>query len=198
MAPVSHLGRVVSALVVSATVLAGVSCGESSGLLVGPIAFEVVLEEGQRWTAEGPAVESGALCRSGVRQVIRGIDPATAETVPVRIWSAILEGAADHRNSTEITFVVENTCADGSGSFVTTERWGPDVWSVESGTGAYRDLRGSGDLSFTTVAYLPTSPLLLSLDGVLGADAAERGHDIRSTQSWLSCQIAASYGDSRP
>jgi hypothetical protein len=173
MASASHLARIGSALVVSATVIAVVSCGESARSLDGPIAFEVALEEGQRWTAEGAAVESGALCGGGVRHVIRGIDPATAETVPVRVWSAIIDDAITRRNSTEITFVVEHTCADGSGSFVTIEQWGPDVWSVESGTGAYRDLRGGGDLSFTTIAYLPTSPLLLSLDGVLGADAPD-------------------------
>ncbi len=173
MPPTSHLGLIASVLVVSITVLAGVSCGESAGSLDGPIAFEVVLEEGQRWTADGAAVESGALCGSGTRHVIRGIDPVTAETVPVRVWSEILSDAVTRRNSTEITFVVENTCADGSGSFVTVEQWGPDVWSVDSGIGAYRDLRGSGDLSFTTVAYMPTSPLQLSLEGVLGADAAD-------------------------
>jgi hypothetical protein len=173
MALASHLGRMASAMVVSATVLAGVACGESAGPPDGPVTFEVALEDGQRWTAEGPAVERGALCGSGVRHVIRGIEPETAETVPVRMWSGILHDAVTRRNSTEITFVVENTCADGSGSFVTVEKWGPDVWSVDSGTGAYRDLRGTGDLSFTTVAYLPTSPLLLSLDGMLGADAPD-------------------------
>lgn len=172
MAPASHPGRIVSVLAVSATVLAGVSCGESAGSLDGPIAFEVALEEGQRWTAEGSAVESGALCGSGTRHVIRGIDPVTAETVPVRVWSEILGDAVTRRPSTEITFVVEHTCNDGSGSFVTIEQWGPDVWSIDSGTGAYRDLRGAGDLSFTTVAYMPTSPLRLYLEGMLGADAS--------------------------
>ena len=167
-----YLGRVASTLVVSAAVLAGVSCGESAGSLDGPIAFEVALEEGQRWTAEGSAVENGALCGSGIRHVIRGIDPATAETVPVRVWSEILGDAVTRRPSTEITFVVEHTCADGSGSFVTIEQWGPDVWSIDSGTGAYRDLRGSGELSFTTIAYMPTSPLRLHLDGTLGVDAS--------------------------
>ena len=62
MAPVSHLGRVVSALVVSATVLAGVSCGESSGLLVGPIAFEVVAREG--------AALDGSRGRGGERRAV--------------------------------------------------------------------------------------------------------------------------------
>lgn len=171
MRPTSYLGRVASALVVSATVLTAVSCGQSAGSLDGPIAFDVALEQGQRWTADGAAVASGALCASGTRHVIRGIDPATAETVPVRVWSEILDDAITGRPSTEITFVVEHTCADGSGSFVTIEQWGPDVWSIDSGTGAYRDLRGGGDLSFTTIAYMPTSPLLLNLDGTLGAGA---------------------------
>lgn len=172
MVPASNLVRIVSALVVSASVLAAASCGESAGSLDGPISFEVSLEDGQRWTAEGPAVASGALCGRGMRHVMRGIDPATAETVRVWVWSGILDDAVTRRNSTEITFVVEHTCADGSGSFVTIEQWGPDVWSIDSGTGAYRDLRGSGELSFTTVAYMPTSPLLLNLDGTLGADAS--------------------------
>ena len=172
MPPTSHVGRIASVLVVSTTLLAGVSCGESAGSLDGPVAFEVVLEEGQRWTADGAAVESGALCGNGTRHVIRGIDPATAETIPVRVWWEILGDAVTRRPSTEITFVVEHTCEDGSGSFVTIEQWGPDVWSIDSGTGAYRDLRGAGELSFTTVAYMPTSPLLLNLDGTLGADAS--------------------------
>ena len=172
MPPTPHLGRIASILAVAATVLVAVSCGESAGSLDGPIAFEVALEDGQRWTAEGPAVASGALCGSGIRHVIRGIDPATAETIRVWVWSGILDDAVTRRTSTEITFVVENTCADGSGSFVTIEQWGPDVWSIDSGTGAYRDLRGAGELSFTTVAYMPTSPLLLNLDGTLGADAS--------------------------
>lgn len=172
MLPTPHLGRVASALIVSATALAAVSCAESAGSLDGAIAFEVALEDGQRWTADGAAVESGALCGSGTRHVVRGIDPATAETVRVWVWSGILDDAVTRRTSTEITFVVEHTCADGSGSFVTIEQWGPDVWSIDSGTGAYRDLRGAGELSFTTVAYMPTSPLLLNLDGALGADAS--------------------------
>jgi hypothetical protein len=167
MAPASHLGQVAAALLVSATVLAGVSCGESAGSLDGPIALEVVLEAGQRWTAEGSAAERGALCERGTRHVIRAIDPATAETVPVRVWSGVLDDAITQRNSTEITFVVENTCADGSGSFVTIEQWGPDAWSVDSGTGAYRDLHGGGALSFTTADYMQARPLRLVLDGVL-------------------------------
>ena len=91
----------------------------------------------------------------------------TNDVVPVRAWSRIIEDAITLRNTTEITFVVENTCADGSGSFVTIERWGPDVWSVESGTGAYRGLTGGGSLRFATVNYMEITPFRLYLDGAL-------------------------------
>ena len=94
-------------------------------------------------------------------------DPATDDIVRVRVWSQIVEEAATVRNTTEITLVVEHTCADGSGSFVTVERWGPDLWSVESGTGAYVNLTGGGELRFATVRYMEITPLLLHLDGAL-------------------------------
>ena len=172
MESTSRLGRISVALVVSAIALVGASCSGSSRSLDGPIVLEVSLEAGQRWTAEGAAVESGALCRRGVRQVVRGIDPVADETVQVRVWMGVLEDAITRRSSTQITFIVENTCADGSGSFVTVERWGPDVWSVVSGTGAYRDLRGGGELSFATDDYRQTSPLDLYLVGVLEGEAS--------------------------
>jgi hypothetical protein len=85
----------------------------------------------------------------------------------VRVWSSIIEHAITKRNATDIDFVVENTCADGSGSFVTMERWGSDVWSVESGTGAYGALTGGGELWFETVDYTQVTPLQLYLDGAL-------------------------------
>jgi hypothetical protein len=107
-----------------------------------------------------------------MRHVIRGIDPATSETLFVRTWSAILDDAIANRSSTDVTFVVENTCADGSGSFVTNEQWGPDVWSIVSGTGAYGDLRGGGALSFVTADYTQIRPRDLRLVGVLEGEGS--------------------------
>ena len=107
------------------------------------------------------------LCEGGTRQLLDGIDPATKESMPYRERYRILEEAIARRNSTAIVWIVENTCADGSGSFITREHWGPDVWSVESGTGAYSELDGGGMLSFTTVDYAIFSPLRLQLDGEL-------------------------------
>ncbi len=167
MGIVSRLKRATATLVVAAIALTVTSCDDAADSFDGSIAFQVVLEAGQRWTAAGAAVESGAMCARGMRHVIRGIDPATSETLFVRAWSAILDAAITNQNSTEVTFVVENTCADGSGSFVTNEQWGPDVWSIVSGTGAYQDLRGAGVMSFVTADYTQIRPLDLRLDGVL-------------------------------
>ncbi len=148
-------------------VLGAVSCDHSVESGDGLVTIGIDLEARQRWTAEGNPVERGQLCPSGTRHVLEGIDPMTNDIVSVGVWSRIVEEAVLRRNTTEITFLVENTCADGSGSFVTSERWGPDLWSVESGTGAYRELSGGGELSFATEDYMTTTPLRLYLDGVL-------------------------------
>lgn len=149
-------------------VLGAVSCDRSDGSWEGQVVIGIGLEARQRWAAEGDAVERGRLCPSGTRHVLEVVDPTTQKVVSVRVWSRIVEEAVLLETTTEIDFLVENTCADGSGSFVTSERWGPDVWSVESGTGAYRELFGAGELSFATADYMATTPLRLYLDGVLG------------------------------
>jgi hypothetical protein len=155
-------------MLVGVAVLVAASCDRTDESWDGEVAISVDLESGQRWTAGGAPVDRGQFCPSGIRHVLRGIDPMTDETVRVHVWFAIMENAITTRNSTAITFVVEHTCDDGSGSFVTRERWGPDDWVVESGTGAYRELTGGGELSFATVDYMTVAPLLLFLDGALG------------------------------
>jgi hypothetical protein len=159
--------RSFTAALCTVAVLVAPSCDRAVESWEGQVTIGVDLERGQRWIAEGLPVERGRLCRQGIRHVVEGIDPETDDIVPVRAWSRIMEDAITLRNTTEITFVVENTCADGSGSFVTIERWGPDVWSVESGTGAYRGLTGGGSLRFATVNYMEITPFRLYLDGAL-------------------------------
>jgi hypothetical protein len=160
--------RVVAALLLSIAAVTAASCSEP-GPAARAVTISVDLEAGQRWAAQGPAVDRDMLCGSGIRHVVDGIEPVTNEIVPVRVWSGIVNDAIARRNTTEITLVVEHTCSDGSGSFVTRERWGPDVWSVESGTGAYRELTGGGKLSFATLDYMQIAPLRLSLDGMVGS-----------------------------
>lgn len=157
---------VLSALAALA-VLVAASCTGADESSDGGVTIAIDLEFGQRWSAEGPAVDRGHFCPSGIRHIAEGTDPTTNEIVRVRAWFGILEDAITVRNSTEITFVVEHTYDDGSGSFVTTERWGPDELSVESGTGAYRAPTGGGELSFATVDYTTITQLWLYLNGTL-------------------------------
>ena len=159
--------RGVAAVLVAVAVLVAAACNGPDDSWEGEVAISVDLDSGQQWTASGGPVDHGQFCPSGIRHVLRGIDPMTGETVRVHVWFKIMEKAVTRRNSRTITFVVEYTCADGSGSFVTREQWGPDVWSVESGTGAYRELTGGGELSFATVDFMVVAPLWLYLDGVL-------------------------------
>jgi hypothetical protein len=154
-------------MLVAVAVLVAASCDRADGSWNGEVTISVDLESGQEWTAQGAAVDLGEFCPSGIRHVVEGIDPRTNDTVRVHVWFRIMQDAITTRNSTAINFVVEHTCADGSGSFVTRERWGPDVWSVESGTGAYRELTGGGELSFAIVDYMTIAPLRYYLDGTL-------------------------------
>jgi hypothetical protein len=154
-------------MLVAVMVLVAAACNSADESWDGEVAMAVDLDSGQQWTASGAPVDRGQFCPSGSRHVLRGIEPMTGETVRVREWFGIMEDAITTRNSTAITFVVEHTCADGSGSFVTREQWGPDVWSVESGTGAYQELTGGGELSFAIVDYMTIAPLRYYLDGTL-------------------------------
>ena len=147
--------------------LVAMSCDRTAERWEGEVTIGVDLEAGQRWTAQGPPVDGGHLCPQGIRHVIEGRDPVTDDIVRVPVWWQVVEEAITSRNTTAVTLVVEHTCADGSGSFVTVERWGPDVWSVVSGTGAYRSMTGGGDLTFTTAHYTEVTPLRLYLDGLL-------------------------------
>lgn len=143
------------------------SCEGSPGRWDGEVVIGIDLEAGQRWSAQGRPVQLGWFCPQGIRHVVEGRDPVTNEVVRVPVLWEIVDGAIEERNTAEVTLVVEHTCADGSGSFVTLERWGPDAWSVESGTGAYGALTGGGTLRFATVHYTEVRPLRLYLEGVL-------------------------------
>jgi len=147
--------------------LVAVSCDRSPGRWVDEVTIGVDLEAGQRWVAHGTPVDRGQFCPNGIRHVLEGRDPTTDDIVRVSVWSQIIEDAIATRNTTEVDLVVEHTCTDGSGSFVTIEHWGTDTWSIDSGTGAYRALTGGGALRFATAHYSEVRPLRLFLDGEL-------------------------------
>ncbi len=145
------------------------SWGCSDGNQAHQVTIAVSLESGQRWRAEGLAVDGDRLCPEGTRHIVEVVDPATNEIVTVYEWSRVVDGAIMARPSVDMIVVTEHTCADGSGSFVTVERWGPDVWSIRPGigTGAYREMTGGGSMWFAPADYTTVAPLHLYLDGTL-------------------------------
>ena len=155
--------RAVAALLVwSATVGAAAACdGEPAG---GPLTMQVDLERAQRWSASGVPVDRDVLCPTGTRHVLDAIDVETGRRLPVQEEVALLAAVIAGPVAVPVVWTVEHTCSDGSGSFVTRENWDADEWSVESGSGAYRRLAGTGRVSFTTVDYTQIAPRLLVID----------------------------------
>lgn len=114
-----------------------------------PTAVEIAVDltAGQAWTARGAAVDAGAICDSGSRQVVEYRDPETDEPLPLHEVVARIEASESGRQAAPLAFVVEMTCADGSGTITILENGRDEVWRVLTGTGAYRDAAGGG--SFT-------------------------------------------------
>lgn len=155
--------RAVAALLVwSATMgVAGACDGEPAG---GPVTMQVDLGRAQRWSASGDPVDRDVLCATGTRHVLDAVDAETGHRLPVQEEVALLAAAIAGPVAVPVVWTVEHTCSDGSGSFVTRENWDADEWSVESGSGAYRRLAGTGHVSFTTVDYTQIAPRLLVID----------------------------------
>lgn len=108
------------------------------------IEVDVDLQSGQAWSAHGSAVDGRLMCAAGGRQTIeiRDIDGVTALTTAEAV-SRIEEAAASGEPG-RLTFVVEMTCADGSGTITLIEHPTSDTWEVVGGTGAYGGLVGGG------------------------------------------------------
>jgi hypothetical protein len=85
-----------------------------------------------------------------------GTFEATAPVCAAGTWSDI---------ETPIAIDSRHTCADGSGTFVARQRGG--VWTLDSGTGAYVALRGSGSCH---VEFPPSGLPVRTCDYVAGLD----------------------------
>lgn len=132
--------RVAAAATVFALVCA--CAGEGTG-----VEIDVDLRAAQAWTARGGAVDAGTMCDSGSRQVVEYRDPETDEPLPLHEVVARIEASESGRQAAALAFVVEMTCADGSGTITIFESGRDEVWRVLTGTGAYGDVAGGG--SFT-------------------------------------------------
>lgn len=155
--------RAIAALVVlSATTWGAIGCGGEP--VDRSVVLRVDLERAQRWSATGDLVDRDELCRAGTRHVLDAIDPDSGRRLSAREEVALLAAAIAGPIDVPVVWTVEHTCSDGSGSFVTRENWGADEWSVESGTGAYRQLQGAGHVSFATADYTQIAPRLLVIE----------------------------------
>ncbi len=137
----------------------------------GEVTFRVDLEAAQRWTATGDPVDRGDMCPRGTRQVLHAVDAVTGEPLRVSEEVEIIAETIERRIQPPVVWTTEHTCTDGSGSFVSTENWAAATWTVESGTGAYRDLRGEGELAFTTADYTQIAPRRLTVEARLAGTA---------------------------
>jgi len=151
--------------------LAGCAVVAPSAAWDGELTFEVDLEAAQRWTATGDPVDRGEICSQGTRQVLHAIDAATGEPLRVSEEVEIIAEAIERRIRPAVVWTVEHTCTDGSGSFVSTENWEAATWTVVSGSGAYTDLRGDGELAFTTADYTQVAPRRLTVEVRLAGTA---------------------------
>ncbi len=139
------------AVVTVVTALAALSgaCGASAAT----VEIDVGLLAGQAWTARGGAVDAGVMCAAGGRQTVEFRDPDTGEPLPLPEVMARMETWEPGEPGT-LAFVIEMTCADGSGTLTVHENGRDEVWKVLHGTGAFDDVDGNGSF---TVEYFDAS-----------------------------------------
>lgn len=126
--------------------------------------FTVELQDGQAWMASGDAADSGVMCPAGGRRSL-WIETTEGRVLTTYEIATIFRKAKATKVDPDIVFVVEWTCADGSGSFTIREDAGTSTWTITSGRGAYRYMTGNGDFSF--VPTLEAIPLNLHFEGTL-------------------------------
>ena len=111
------------------------------------------------FTATGAPVDDGDMCEGGVVAVDR-LESGEGAAVTFDDWAATFDMAQAGDGTVEVDSFQEFECADGSGTFVMKVRTTFDFsefefegeqdvgrWEIESGTGEYADLGGSGDVT---------------------------------------------------
>lgn len=111
------------------------------------------------FTATGVPVDDEVVCGSGVVTVDR-LESSDGATITPDDWAARFDTARADESTVEVYSLQEFECSDGSGTFLmkvhTTFDFSEfefegeqDVgrWEIESGTGQYTDLSGSGDVT---------------------------------------------------
>jgi hypothetical protein len=91
----------------------------------------------------GPLVDAGAICAHGYQRSVAMLDPATRESLSAAdVWRRVEQLTPGE--GIDVIMVEERRCADGSGSFVVEDLPATGEFTVISGSGAYRSMRGEG------------------------------------------------------
>lgn len=117
------------------------------------------------FSASGAAVDESVVCESGTRQIDRhesaeGEISTPEEWEEWEEWESLREAARADKGGIVLYSVEEWVCDDGSGTFTTKLHNQADfakpeseqdlpTWEIESGTGDYANLSGSGERSTT-------------------------------------------------
>ena len=154
---------VATAVAVTVIVVAGCGNGadESAPL---EVRFVVELQEGQGWTASGPAVDADLVCDEGSRRWLGAEDPDGRPLTSYEIGEMEREAKAT-RERPPMVRVNEWICADGRGSFTSRDPVQNDTWAIESGRGSLNGLSGEGTVSF--VETLEADPEYLYMDAMV-------------------------------
>lgn len=145
---------------------AGMDPAVRSGALV----LAVDLRGGQQWTASGPLVERRAFCSAGARHYLSFLEPATRNKLTRTAVAERHREAQAERVPADLTEVVEFSCFDGSGSFVSEANVARKTWTVVRGTGVYSGLSGSGTISWQPTEQGGPSTLFVEAEIQLRAD----------------------------
>ena len=146
-------------LILATAVLAVALVGCSSG---DPISIEIFYLEGEGFgtdpfRASGAAVDEAVVCENGTTAQDH-LESPEGESITPEEGAELSEAARVEEGVMDLYFVDEFVCADGSGAFVLKTHTRGDfakpeneqdtpTWEVESGTGEYTDLSGSGEVS---------------------------------------------------
>ena len=111
------------------------------------------------FTADGAPVDDGDMCEGGVVAIDR-LESSDGVAVTLEDWAATFDAAQASEGTAEVYSFQAFECTDGSGTFLMNVRTTFDFsviefegehdvgrWEIESGTGDYTNLGGSGDVT---------------------------------------------------
>lgn len=146
-----RIGLIAAMLAVSV-----VGCSSGDAITI-ELALGASVSELIPFRASGVAVDEAAVCASGTMQQDRLESP---EGIPVTLeeGAALYEAARANEGTMDVYSVEEFVCDDGSGTFTMKTHSHLDpaksdseqdtpTWEIDSGTGDYAGLSGSGDAS---------------------------------------------------